>query len=62
VGIEEIRKEIKKFQEFNDNENTITNGTQQKAGLKGKVIAMSVHTKNIDRSQINDLMLHLKLL
>jgi hypothetical protein len=30
--------------------------------LKGKFIAMSAYIKGTDRSQINDLMLHLKLL
>jgi hypothetical protein len=33
-----------------------------KAALRGKFIAMSGHIKRIERSQINDLMLHLKLL
>jgi hypothetical protein len=33
-----------------------------KAVLRGKFIAMSAHIKSTERSQINDLMLHLKLL
>jgi hypothetical protein len=33
-----------------------------KAVLKGKFISMSAHSKRTERSQINDLMLHLKLL
>jgi hypothetical protein len=33
-----------------------------KAGLRGKFIAMSAHIKRTERSQINDLMLHIKLL
>jgi hypothetical protein len=33
-----------------------------KAVLKGKFIAMSAYIKKTERSQINDLMLHLKLL
>jgi hypothetical protein len=33
-----------------------------KAVLTGKFIAMSSYIKNTERSQINDLMLHLKLL
>jgi hypothetical protein len=41
---------------------TRTYGTQQKAALRGKFIAMSTHIKKTKRSQINDLMLHLKLL
>jgi hypothetical protein len=33
-----------------------------KAVLRGKFIAMSAYFKKIERSQINDLMIHLKLL
>jgi hypothetical protein len=33
-----------------------------KAVLRGKFIAMSVYTKKTERSQINDLIQHLKLL
>jgi hypothetical protein len=33
-----------------------------KAVLRGKLIAMSAYTKRRERSQINDLMQHLKLL
>jgi hypothetical protein len=33
-----------------------------KAVLRGKFITMSSYTKRTERSQINDLMLHLKLL
>jgi hypothetical protein len=33
-----------------------------KAVLKGKIIAMSSCIKKIERSQVNDLMLHLRLL
>jgi hypothetical protein len=33
-----------------------------KAVLRGKFIAMSAYTKRTERSQINDLMLHLKLI
>jgi hypothetical protein len=33
-----------------------------KTVLRGKLIAMSVHIKRTERSQINDLMLHLKIL
>jgi hypothetical protein len=40
---------------------TGTYGTQ-KAVLRGKFIAMSAYIKRTERSQINDLMLHLKLL
>jgi hypothetical protein len=33
-----------------------------KAVLRGKFIAMSAYKKRTERSQINDLMLHLKIL
>jgi hypothetical protein len=33
-----------------------------KAVLRGKFIAMSIYIKRTERSQINDLMLHLKIL
>jgi hypothetical protein len=35
---------------------------QSKGSLRGKFIAMSVYIKRTERSQINDLMPHLKLL
>jgi hypothetical protein len=62
--IEEIREEIKKFQEFNENENTTSQNLwdKGKAVLRGKFIPMSSYIKNTERSQINDLMLDLKLL
>jgi hypothetical protein len=62
--IDEIKKEIKSFLELNENENTNHQniwGTA-KAVLRGKFIAMSAHIKRSERSQINDRMLHLKLL
>jgi hypothetical protein len=33
-----------------------------KAVLRGKLIAMSAYIKKAERSQVNDLMIHLKLL
>jgi hypothetical protein len=62
--IKETRKEIKKFLEFNENENTtyLKLWDTKKAILRGKFIAMSPYIKNTERCQINDLMLHLKLL
>jgi hypothetical protein len=60
--IEEIREEIKRFLEVNENENTIYQNLWDtaKAVLIGKFIAMSVYIKRSERSQINNLMLHLK--
>jgi hypothetical protein len=60
----EIRKEIKRFLEANKNENTTFQNLWDtaKAVLKGKFIAMNAYIKRTERSQINDLMLYLKLL
>jgi hypothetical protein len=61
---DEIKEEIKRSLEVNENENT-TNWNlwdTAKAVLRGKFIAMSAYIKRTERSQINDLMLHLKLL
>jgi hypothetical protein len=54
----------KKFMEFNANENTTYQNLWDtaKAVQRGKFIVMSAYIKNKERSQINDLMLHLKLL
>jgi hypothetical protein len=59
--IDERKEEIKRFLEINENENQNLWDTA-KAVLRGKFIAMSAYIKKTERSQINDLMLHLKLL
>jgi hypothetical protein len=62
--IDEIKEEIKWFVEVNENENT-TNWNlwdTAKAILRGKFTAMSACIKRAERSEINDSMLHLKLL
>jgi hypothetical protein len=63
-SIEEIREEIKRFLEANENENNTHQNIWDtaKAVLKGKFIVISAHIKRTERAQINDLMLHLKLL
>jgi hypothetical protein len=62
--IDEIKQKIKRFLEVNENENmTYWNlGDIAKAVLRGKFRAMSAYFKRIERSQINDLILHLKYL
>jgi hypothetical protein len=50
--------------EFNENENTTYQNIWDtaKGVLTGKFLGISAYVKNTERSQINDLMLHLKLL
>jgi hypothetical protein len=59
-----ITEEIEKFLKFNANENTTYQNLWDtaKALLREKFIAMSASIKNTERSQINDLMLHLNFL
>jgi hypothetical protein len=55
---------IKRFWEFNENENTTYQNLWDiaKAVLTGKFTAMIACIKRAERSQINDLLLHPKLL
>jgi stress response protein YsnF len=61
---DEIKEQFKRFLEVNENENTTCQNLWDtvKAVLRGKFIATSAYIKRAERSQINDLMLHLKLL
>jgi hypothetical protein len=54
----------KRFLQINENENTIYQNLWDtaKAVLRRKLIAMSAYIKRTERYQINDLMLHFKLL
>ena len=59
---EEIKEEIKKYLETNDNENTTIENLWDaaKAVLRGKFIAIESYLKNQEKAQINNLSLHLK--
>ena len=59
---EEIKEEIKKYLETNDNENTMTQNLWDaaKAVLRGKCIAIQPYLKKQETSQINNLTSHLK--
>ena len=59
---EEIKREIKKFLETNDKENTTTQNLWDaaKAVVRGKFIAIQSYLKKQEKHQINNLTLHLK--
>ena len=61
---EEIKKEIKICIETKENENTTTQNLRDtvKAVLRGKFIAIQAYLKKQGKSQINNLILHLKQL
>ena len=61
---EEIKEEIKKYLETNDNENATTQNLWDaaKAVLRGKFIAIRSYLKKQETSQINNLTLHLRQL
>ena len=56
---EEIKEEIKKYLETNDNENTMTQNLLDaaKAVLRGKFIVIQYYLKKQETSQINNLTL-----
>jgi hypothetical protein len=62
--IAEIIEEVKSFVEGNENQNTTYQNLWDtaKAVLRGKFITLNAYIKRTERSQIKDLMLHLKLL
>jgi hypothetical protein len=62
--IDKIKEEIKKFLEVNEDENTTYQNLWDtaQAVLRRKYIARSAYIKKTERSQTNDLMIHLKLL
>ena len=61
---EEIKREIKKFLEKNDNENMTTQNLWdvEKAVLRGKFIAIQSYLKKQENHQIDNLSLYLKQL
>ena len=61
---EEIKTEVKICIEMNENENTTTQnlGDTVKAVLRGRFIAIQAYLKKQEKSQINNLTLHLKQL
>ena len=61
---EEIKEEIKKYLETNDNENMTTQNLWDaaKAVLRGRFIAIQAYLKKQEKSQVNNLTLHLKTL
>ena len=59
----EIKREIKKFQETSDNENTTQNlWDAAKAVLRGKFIATQSYLKKQEKNWMDNLTLHLKQL
>ena len=59
---QQITEEIKICIEMNENENTTTQNLWDtvKAVLRGRFIAIQAHLKKQEKSQINNLTLHLK--
>ena len=60
---EEIKREVKKFLETNDSENTTQNlWDAVKVVLRGKLIAIQSYLKKQEKHQVDNLTLHLKQL
>ena len=61
---QQVTEEIKICIEMNENENTITPNLWDtvKAVLRGRFLAIQAYLKKQEKSQINNLTLHLKLL
>ena len=59
---EEIKEEIKKYLETSDNENMMIQNLWDaaKAVLRGKFIAIQAYLKKQEKSQVNNLTLHLR--
>ena len=59
--MEQIKEEIKKYLETNDNKNTMIQNLWDaaKAVLRGKFIAIQAYLKKQEKSQVNNLTLHL---
>ena len=60
----EIKGEIKKYLEANDNKDTTLQNLWDaaKALLRGKIIAIQAHLRKQEKAQVNNLTLHLKQL
>ena len=63
-GTEEVKREIKKFLETNDNENETTQNLWKaaKAVLRGKFIAIQSYLNKQEKHRLDNLTLHLKQL